>query len=174
MAVSSAGIPWVRPDAPVTRQRQRLKVAAGILACALVTIVVWARPPGRLGAAGVAVAVLAAGALACRALRLSHDAADNERRLGELIRESAESSRQLEEANAELRARNSELLALHISFAELLNLADERSDGRMRMLIETTGTELAELLERQINGHVQLDWPGDGSQRAVARPGVPE
>ena len=169
MAVSSAGIPWVRPDAPATRQRQLLRVAAGVFACALVTVVVWARPQGWLGAVGVAVAALAAGVLAFRALRLGHNAADTERRLDELIRESAESRRRLEEANTELRARNSELLALHIAFAELLNLADERSDGRMRMLIESTGTELAELLERQIDGHARLEWPDDGAQRAAAR-----
>lgn len=169
MAVSSAGIPRVRPDASATRQRRLLEVAAGVLACALAAIVVWASPRGWLGTAAVATAPLAAAVLALRALRHCHDAADAERRFDALTRESAASNRRLEEANAELRARNSELLALHIAFAELLNLADERSGGRMRMLIESTGTELAEWLERQIDGHAKLDWPGDGTPRAVAR-----
>jgi hypothetical protein len=42
---------------------------------------------------------------------------------------------------------NLELRVMHIAFADLLNLADERSSGRMRELIEDTGDELAELLE---------------------------
>lgn len=172
--MSSAGIPWVRPDAPVTRQRRLISVAAGILGCALVTVVVWARPRGWFGAAGITLAAIAAGVLAHCALRLGQEAAETERRLDALTRESADSSRRLEEANAELRARNSELLALHISFAELLNLADERSQGRMRLLIEATGTELAEWLERQIDGHAQLDLPSDAPKRAVAGPGARE
>jgi hypothetical protein len=172
--VSSAGISWVRPDAPVIRQRRVLRLAAGVLAFALVTVVVWARPRGWPGAVGVAIAALAASVLVYRALRLCVGTAEAERQLAALIRESTESRRQLEETNAELCARNAELVALHISFAELLNFADERSHGRMRMLIESTGTELAELLERQIDGHAKLDWPNDAPQRAVAKPGAHE
>jgi hypothetical protein len=39
---------------------------------------------------------------------------------------------------------------MQIAFADLLNFADERTEGRMRELIEDTGQELAELLEEEI------------------------
>lgn len=118
---------------------------------------------------GFVTVAVAAAALVLRSVRLAQAEADAQHRLEALTRESAESCRRLEEANAELRARNTQLLAVHISFADLLKLADERSGGHMRMLIESTGEELAEWLERQIEGHAKLDWPGDGAQRAVAR-----
>lgn len=53
-------------------------------------------------------------------------------------------------ANAELQRANVAIRAMHLAFAELLNLADERSHGQMRELIEDTGTELAQLLEEQL------------------------
>lgn len=46
---------------------------------------------------------------------------------------------------------------MHIAFADLLNLADERSSGRMRELIEGAGHELAELLEEEM----RQPRPGD-------------
>ncbi len=39
---------------------------------------------------------------------------------------------------------------MHTAFADLLNLADERSSGRMRELIEDTGNDLAKLLEEEM------------------------
>ena len=39
---------------------------------------------------------------------------------------------------------------MQIAHAELLNLADERTHGRMRELIEEAGTELADLLEDEL------------------------
>jgi hypothetical protein len=39
---------------------------------------------------------------------------------------------------------------MHVAMADLLNLADERTEGRMRELIEDTGNDLAELLEEEM------------------------
>jgi hypothetical protein len=57
---------------------------------------------------------------------------------------------ELVEANEELGRANVQIRAMHIAFADLLNLADERTNGRVRALIEDTGIELAELLAEQI------------------------
>jgi hypothetical protein len=55
-----------------------------------------------------------------------------------------------ENARDELARANAEIQTIQIAFADLLNLADERADGRLRELIEATGQELAELLEEGI------------------------
>jgi hypothetical protein len=47
----------------------------------------------------------------------------------------------------ELRRAHLRVRLLHESFADLLNLIDERSQGRLRALVEATGDELARLLE---------------------------
>jgi hypothetical protein len=57
---------------------------------------------------------------------------------------------ELVEANEELGRANVQIRAMYIAFADLLNLADERTNGRVRALIEDTGIELAELLAEQI------------------------
>jgi hypothetical protein len=54
-----------------------------------------------------------------------------------------------ENARDELARANVEIQTIQIAFADLLNLADERTDGRIRELIEATGHELAELLEEE-------------------------
>jgi hypothetical protein len=43
-----------------------------------------------------------------------------------------------------------EVRPMHTAFADLLNMADERSSGRMRELIEHAGDGLAELLEEKM------------------------
>jgi hypothetical protein len=53
-------------------------------------------------------------------------------------------------ANEDLRRANVQIQAMHIAIAELLNLADERVNGRIRKLIEETGDELVALLEAQL------------------------
>jgi hypothetical protein len=52
--------------------------------------------------------------------------------------------------NEALADGNVELRAAQIAFAELLNLANERSNGQMRALVEETGAELAEILIEQL------------------------
>ena len=57
-------------------------------------------------------------------------------------------------ANEELQRKNVQIEAMHVAFAELLNLADERADGRLRELIEEVGGDLASLLQEQLGGHI--------------------
>ena len=53
--------------------------------------------------------------------------------------------------NEELAGANVGLRAAQIAFAELLNLANERSNGQMRTLVEETGEGLAEILAEQLS-----------------------
>jgi hypothetical protein len=53
-------------------------------------------------------------------------------------------------ANEELGRANARVRAMQIAQAELLNLADERTHGRMRELIEETGSDLADLLQEEL------------------------
>jgi hypothetical protein len=53
-------------------------------------------------------------------------------------------------ANEELQRKNVQIEAMHVAFAELLNLADERADGRLRELVEEVGGDLASLLQEQL------------------------
>jgi hypothetical protein len=55
-----------------------------------------------------------------------------------------------ERARDELARANVEIQAMQIAFSDLLNLTDERTEGRIRELIEDTGQELADLLEDEI------------------------
>ena len=55
-----------------------------------------------------------------------------------------------ERARDELAHANAEIQAMQIAFADLLNLTDERTQGRIRELIEDAGQELADLLEEEI------------------------
>ena len=55
-----------------------------------------------------------------------------------------------EKTRDDLARANAEVRAIQIAYAELLNLADERTEGRMRELIEDTGFELAAILEEEI------------------------
>ena len=69
------------------------------------------------------------------------------------LRESERARDELGVANEDLARANMDLRVMHTAFADLLNLADERSSGRMRELIEETGDELAELLEETMEEH---------------------
>ena len=49
-------------------------------------------------------------------------------------------------ANEDMLRANVQIRAMHIAIDELLNVADERANGRMRDLIEETGDDLVALL----------------------------
>jgi hypothetical protein len=89
-------------------------------------------------------------AMALRARDSIRTAEDAYRRLDQSLAERERAGDALALANEELGHANVQLQAMHVAFAELLNLADERANGRMRALIEETGGELAELLEEQL------------------------
>ena len=65
--------------------------------------------------------------------------------------ESEQTRERLSVAIGELAGANVQLRAMSIAFAELLNLANERSNGRMRALIEETGAELAQILTEHLS-----------------------
>ena len=93
-------------------------------------------------AVGWAVAVIARGSrrlLEAAYLELDQALFTSEQRCDRLARE-----------NEELAGANVELRAAQIAFAELLNLANEQSNGQMRHLVEETGAGLAEILSEQL------------------------
>jgi len=99
---------------------------------------------------GVVTGAWIGAAMAFRArssIRTAESAYD---RLDEAHRDSERSRDELSIANQELARTNVELRTLHVAMADLLNLADERTHGRMRELIEETGGELAEMLEQEL------------------------
>ena len=53
-------------------------------------------------------------------------------------------------ANEELAAANVQLRMTQLGVAAFLNLVDERTDGRLRALLEQTGDDLVEILDQQL------------------------
>lgn len=54
-------------------------------------------------------------------------------------------------ANEELQRRNVELRALQLAVVRGLHVVDERTQGRLRDLVEETGDELAELVDEVLD-----------------------
>jgi hypothetical protein len=101
-----------------------------------------------IGSRGLAIAGLASClaigvAMAFRATDSIGSAESAYVRLDRALAETEKTRDDLARANAEVRA-------IQIAYGELLNLADERTEGRMRELIEETGVELAAMLEDEI------------------------
>lgn len=87
------------------------------------------------------------------ALRARDSIRTAESAYGRLDRELADAERardQLANANEDLARANVQIQAVHIAYADLLNLTDERTHGRVRELIEDAGGELAEFLEGEM------------------------
>ncbi len=57
---------------------------------------------------------------------------------------------ELADANEDLARANAQIQAVHVAYADLLNLTDEQTHGRVRELIEDTGGGLAEILEEEM------------------------
>jgi hypothetical protein len=99
---------------------------------------------------GVAAGAWIGAAMAFRARSSIRTAEKAYVRLDEAHRDSERSRDGLAAANLELARANVELRTLHVAMADVLNLTDERTHGRMRELIEDTGGQLADLLEREL------------------------
>lgn len=56
-------------------------------------------------------------------------------------------------ANERLRNENIQLRAMDIAFRDLLNFADERAHGQLRVLVEQAGEQLADWLDAAIEQH---------------------
>jgi hypothetical protein len=93
--------------------------------------------------AGLAACTAIAAAMAFRATESIRTAENAYQRLDRALGETERAKDDLVRANAEIRT-------IQIAFADLLNLADERTDGRIRELIEDAGDDLAQLLEEEI------------------------
>jgi hypothetical protein len=104
----------------------------------------------RLSVVGLTAGATIGLALALRAGESIRTAEAAYRRLDRSLAESERACDALVVANRELADANVQSRTMQIAFADLLNLADERTQGRMRELIEETGGELAELLEEQL------------------------
>jgi hypothetical protein len=71
-------------------------------------------------------------------------------RLDQALVDAERARDELADSNEDLARANAHIQASHIAYADLLNLADERTHGRVRELIEDTGGELAEILEEEM------------------------
>jgi hypothetical protein len=98
---------------------------------------------GALALIGLIASLSIGVAIALRAIHSIRTAQDAYTHLDRALMESERSRDELARANLELRTTQ-------VAFTDLLNLADERTEGRMRELIEDTGAELAALLEEEM------------------------
>jgi hypothetical protein len=96
---------------------------------------------------GLLASVGIGAAMALRARDSIRTAEDAYSRLDRALSGSERAREEFAAANQDLALANLELRVMHTALADLPNLADERSGGRMRELIEDAGDELAELLE---------------------------
>ena len=141
--------PWVpgRSPSPV-----RLLVVSFVAAAAALPIASLNNqsPLGTVAIVAVSVVLAlgwAAAVIARGSLRLLEDAYLE---LDEALFTSEQSCDRLRCENEKLAGANVELRAAQIAFAELLNLANDQSNGQMRVLVEETGAGLAEILSEQL------------------------
>jgi hypothetical protein len=102
-----------------------------------------------LALVGLITSVCIGFAMALRARESLRTAEDAYARLDLALAATEKARDQLAGANDDLIRANVQIRAMHVAFADLFNLADERANGRVRALIEETGSELVELLEGQ-------------------------
>lgn len=128
-------------------------VSIGVLATML-AIACYGDLAGRrtLGILGLATSVSIGTGMAMRARDSILIIENAYERLDRSLAEAERANDSLTLSNEELFHANAVIRAMHIAYADLLNLADERTEGRLRALIEATGSDLASLLEEQIEG----------------------
>jgi hypothetical protein len=131
------------PDHPLGTTRVLLISHGGLVLACCVTG--YGRAIASLGVAAAAIGSCVATGVAM-AFRATGSIRTAEAAYGRLDRALAET----ENARDELERANVEIQTIQIAFADLLNLADERTEGRVRELIEATGQDLADLLEEGI------------------------
>ena len=104
-----------------------------------------------LALVGLVASVSIGAAMALRARAAIRSAENAYSRLDNSLADVERARDDLALANEELARVNARVQAMQIAHAELLNLADERTHGRMRELIEETGSDLADLLEEELH-----------------------
>ena len=111
---------------------------------------------GPVALVGLLTSAVVGGAMALRARESIRTAEDAYSRLDRALADAEHARDELILANEELRKANVQLQAMQIALRDALNLADERTHGRMRELIEDVGGELADLLEEQLTRRQKL------------------
>ena len=125
---------------------------AALFAAATALAIAW--PHGLSGSLAVAFVGLSSGLVLAVALRARRSFGVLEAAYLDLDRalfKSEQACDRLSVENEELAGANVGLRAAQIAFAEVLNLANERSKGQMRTLVEETGEGLAEILAEQLS-----------------------
>jgi hypothetical protein len=100
--------------------------------------------------AGIVASLLIAIAMVARArdsLRTAEHAAEL---LDGAVLESERARDELRAANAQLRKTNADQLVTHLAVAQAFDLIDERTEGRLRELVEQAGGDLAALVEESL------------------------
>lgn len=101
--------------------------------------------------AGIVASLLIAIAMVARArdsLRTAEHAAEL---LDGAVLESERARDQLHAANAQLRKTNADQLVTHLAVAQAFDLIDERTQGRLREVVEQAGGDLAALVEESLD-----------------------
>ena len=97
--------------------------------------------------AGIAIAI----AMALRARASVRIAELSSELLDRVLAESQHAREELHAANARLQRTNANLRTLQIAVAQGFNLIDERTQGRLRELVEHAGDDLAALVEETLD-----------------------
>ena len=101
----------------------------------------------RVAIVGVGASVAIAVAMALRARRFNPHGRTSSELLDGALAESERARDELHVANERLQRTNAELRTLQIAVAQGFNLIDERTQGRLRELIEEAGDDLAALVD---------------------------
>ena len=96
---------------------------------------------------GTVASATIAVAMAFRAVESIRAARSASVRLDDALADSEQARRQLDTANEQLQRKNAELRTLQITVAQGFNLIDERTQGRLRDLIEEAGDDLVALVD---------------------------
>jgi hypothetical protein len=103
-----------------------------------------------LALVGLIASVMIGVAMALRARAAIRSAENAYSRLDGALADAERARDDLADANEDLARANAQIQAVHVAYADLLNLTDEQTHGRVRELIEDTGGGLAEFLEEEM------------------------
>jgi hypothetical protein len=100
---------------------------------------------------GIATSVAIAIAMVCRARDSLRTAERSSELLDSVLAESERTRDALHHANTRLQRKNAELRTLQLAVAQGFNLIDERTQGRLREIVEEAGDDLAALIEETLD-----------------------
>ncbi len=99
---------------------------------------------------GLIASVTVGVAMALRASASIRSAENAYSHLDGVLADAERTRDELADVNEDLARANVQIQAVHVAYADLLNLTDEQTHGRVRELIEDTGGGLAEFLEAEM------------------------